>query len=421
VTELNEVFGLNRYRNPQSYVIRAIEDNFVAAIGDPGVVLIVVAGLSKQGKTSLMRHALREGEFVHTQGNRGVDTKSLFTAILNKCEITQEAERAQGLKGEVGGGFRWFKISIGATGETVREYVQIDLGNADSVANVLSKSDRRRLIVVDNFHYLSPEVQAELATAIRSFETYGFKFVIIGTWSGTGYLQKYNSDLSATTREFSFDSWSYNDLRAVLRKGCPLLNTSLSESVEQSLIHKSIESVSLLQELTNLYLKGRGVTCRQDHHVRLEDVEYVKVVGQQLEDRIYQNTLETLRRISAIGGGNPYLDGRSRSWWIMYAFLGGTGGYITKGTPVDKLYAATINLVRERAKEVKKKVEDIDKQEFMGLLRQHWHHDQTKNGATAVLTYHEIDKTLVVVDAYVRFVLRTNEKRNQIRNDLMVV
>src|SRR5262249_8955768 len=60
LAELRDVFGLNRYANPLSYVVRPIENQFISCLTDNSVVVIVVYGMSKQGKTSAAARAARE-------------------------------------------------------------------------------------------------------------------------------------------------------------------------------------------------------------------------------------------------------------------------------------------------------------------------------------------------------------------------
>jgi len=414
VAELRDVFGLNRYANPLSYVVRPIERRFISCLSDNSVVAIVIYGMSKQGKTSLLRHALPEKKHILAQGNRGIDTESIFRAILNKCGIRQEVSQTFGGRGDITAKIgEWFKVKLGAKGEMTREPVAIDIGNADSVAEVLANADDRRIIVIDNFHYINLETQSEISTAIRSFETHGFKFVIIGTWNEEGYLQSHNNDLSGTVREFSFDEWDFADLKSVLDKGLPLLNVSLTGPVRQSLIDRSLKNVALLQELTKDYLTLQRVDATCEPLREFSDVDGVTTVAQDLEERLFNDIVKLLLPVTHIG--NPYVGGKSRSWWMLYAFLGGKHGDIVRGMAQDALYKVTTELASKKARELKVNPDDFTMADFMGLLRHHWHQEQTKNQKTPVLAYHDVNRSLVVVDAYTKFVLRTQELRSRMR------
>jgi hypothetical protein len=281
---------------------------------------------------------------------------------------------------------------------------------------VLSKNTETRTIVIDNFHYFSQEVQKELATAIRSFETYGFKFVVIGTWSQSGYLQNFNNDLGSTVREFSFENWSDSELKAVLVKGLDLLGVTLSNSVQQSLVRRSLSNIALLQDLTKDYLQSQGVKERCQPWRTISGVDGVAEVASRREDKEFGDVVKRLRPITVIG--NSYVDGRSRSYWMLYAFLTGEHSDIVSGMDQDKLFELTCQLSRNRAAECRETVPPFTMSEFMGLLRHHWHSEQIKSNATPVLAYHEVNRRLIIVDAYTKFVLRTVDLRTKMRSEL---
>jgi hypothetical protein len=413
VVALGDVFGLNRFANPLSYVVRPVEESFKVCLIDNSVVVVVVYGMSKQGKTSLLRHALPDDRRIFAHCNRNDTLQSIFKNLLNKCGIQQDASQTSGVNGEASVGVGWFKARVGAKNEVVREYFGIDVSNADSVANIIARNDGRRIIVLDNFHYLQERTQKELATAVRSFETCGFKFVIIGTWNEDGYLQSYNNDLAGTVKEFSFEEWNFGDLKSVLDRGFPLLNVALSGPVQQSLIHRSLNNVALLQELTKDYLalQGVGETCATKRVIG--DVDGVTTVASQFEERLFKDIVKLLLPITRIG--SPWVDGKSRSWWMLYAFLHGKHEDVVRGMPQDALYKMVCDLAAKKGGNGRGNGEPFTVQQFTGLLQHHWHEEQTKDQATPVLAYHDINRSLVVVDAYTKFVLRTQELRQRMR------
>jgi len=86
-----------------------------------------------------------------------------------------------------------------------------------------------------------------------------------------------------------------------------------------------------------------------------------------------------------------------------------------RGMAQDALYKLTTELAPKKARELKVNPDDFTMADFMGLLRHHWHQEQTKNQKTPVLAYHDVNRSLVVVDAYTKFVLRTQELRSRMR------
>jgi len=127
----------------------------------------------------------------------------------------------------------------------------------------------------------------------------------------------------------------------------------------------------------------------------------------------FNDVVKLLLPVSRIG--SAFVDGKSRSWWILYAFLSGKHEEIVKGTGQDHLYERTDMLAKQRAQKLKVPAEPFPVPEFMNLLRHHWHQEQTKAQGTPALAYHEVNRSLVVVDAYTKFVLRTQELRSRMR------
>jgi hypothetical protein len=100
----------------------------------------------------------------------------------------------------------------------------------------------------------------------------------------------------------------------------------------------------------------------------------------------------------------------------LYAFMSGRHEDIVKGMGHEMLYRLTVELADRTAKAMNVSIDGFAMSDFMGLLRHHWHQEQTKGGATPILAYHDLNRSLVVVDAYTKFVLRTQELRRRMRN-----
>ena len=82
---LSQVFGLDKAKNPASYIVRKVEMDFLDALSDGAVNAIVIYGMSKQGKSSLLRHSLAERDHIWTDGNRGLVLEDLFHDVLCKA------------------------------------------------------------------------------------------------------------------------------------------------------------------------------------------------------------------------------------------------------------------------------------------------------------------------------------------------
>ena len=90
----DEVFGITR-NLPLNYVERETVDRKLREELDAGHH-IVIYGSSKQGKTSLRKHCLKEEEYILVQCSNKSDMADLHANILKRAgfEITQSAKKA---------------------------------------------------------------------------------------------------------------------------------------------------------------------------------------------------------------------------------------------------------------------------------------------------------------------------------------
>jgi hypothetical protein len=412
--KLDDVFGLDTEKNPASYVVRDVEARFLKALDDKAIAAIVIYGMSKQGKSSLLRHALRGKECIITDGNRGLSLEDLFHDLLNRAGFQYQEYEANG---EVK--LSWFWGGLGLGGKEKRTPLPIRINNPASVATYLAEFRQKPTVVIDQFHTLDVDVQREFASAIATFAGQGCKIIIIGTWTDAGYLIRYNTNLIGKVGEFSFDEWAPADLHEVLNTGLPLLNLhKLSGDVRRSLVDRSAGNVALLQELTKFCLlpfeEGQGI----ENALKKLDVPAVGAASANLLDRVYRDVLQALRPISEIGQNNPFVDDKSRSWWVLNAFLDRPTAEVMEGADIDALLGHTNNLTSTAASRRGQRANAISKAEMVGLLKQHWHAEQTRHGLTPILAYHDVKEALVIVDAWTKFVLRTRDTRQKLRAEL---
>jgi hypothetical protein len=411
---LADVFGLNKANNPASYVVRDVETKFLAALKDTAVNAIVIYGMSKQGKSSLLRHALQGKDCIITDGNRGLSLEDLFHDLLHRAGFEYQ-------QSEVNGEIRlsWFWGGLGLGGRDKRTPLPIRINNPASVATYLAEFRKKPIIVVDQFHTLDVDVQRQFASAIATFAGQGCKIIVIGTWTDSGYLIKYNTNLIGNVREFSFEEWTPADLHAVLNTGLPLLNLGeLSEGVRRSLVARSAGNVALLQELTKFCLLPFEEEGKIEKAVGKLDVARVGAASGELLERVYHHVLQALRPITEIGQNNPFAAGKSRSWWILNAFLDHPRDDVKEGVDIDALLEHTNKLAGTAASRNGRRGSSLPKSEMVGLLKRTWHGEQTKHGLTPILAYHDVKEALVIVDAWTKFVLRTRDTRQRLRAEL---
>jgi len=192
-----DVFGV-RSELIESYIEReAVDNRFKDAI--KGGNEVVVYGSSKQGKTSLTIKHLTEAEYIKVECSPQSQPVDIYKSILRQMnvsyETTEVTESGYEHGGKVKGGF---KIKIPWTADcevggeikdnkhdstrTSKSYFEYNLELAQDVSELLKKFEINKFIILENFHYLSMEVQESFAFDLRNFQDHKIIFIILGIW-----------------------------------------------------------------------------------------------------------------------------------------------------------------------------------------------------------------------------------------------
>jgi hypothetical protein len=285
VAKLQDVFGVSR-DVPLTYVERDdVDKKFVSSLAREKH--IVVYGGSKQGKTSLRKHALPESDYVVVQCTGTTSRLDVYSMILKaagaridtlekrsavahaKAGITVSLKAKLPFIGEgevKGGGDAGRKQS----GEVESRYIEIDPEDPNDVIRILAAMGFSKFIVVEDYHYLPIEVQREIAVDLKVFhEKSKICFIVVGVWVEQNRLSLYNGDLSGRVSPIDADEWTGADLHRVIRAGEGLLNVIFLDDVRSGLISASQGNVGVLQELCFLMCERCDVheTQRERRHI----------------------------------------------------------------------------------------------------------------------------------------------------------
>ena len=263
IHKTNDVFGV-RSKLIKSYIEReSVDKAFREALTDGNEV--IVYGSSKQGKTSLILNNLKEEQYVKVECSPQTQPVDIYKSILRQIGIkfieseTTEDKYEHG--GKVSAGFKIKIPFIGDTatsaeivdkaisGVTKKEaYVEYNLELAQDVSEILKQHKIKKYLILENFHYLTLEVQEALAYDLRVFQDQGIIFIILGIWREANRLVQFNGDLLDRITEIPVEPWSVEDFKKVIIKGASLLNVDFSD-IENQIISGSFDSIGVVQEL----------------------------------------------------------------------------------------------------------------------------------------------------------------------------
>ncbi len=259
MAKASEVFGISRDL-PLNYVERSSAD---AKLVDNLTrdKHLVIFGSSKQGKTSLRKHALNEKDTVVVHCSNKWSIADIHSAILKKVgfELTQSTSKTTSGKSKI-----FAKISAtifggGAEGgaETEREEastatkapLELDPEDVNDIIVALHSVGFSRYIVLEDFHYLPLDTQKDFSVALKAFhEESKYCFIIVGVWLEENRLSVYNGDLTGRLTPIDADKWEESELRKAIKAGEAHLNVKFSDDFVNELLKDCFNSIYIVQE-----------------------------------------------------------------------------------------------------------------------------------------------------------------------------
>ncbi|WP_126246201.1 P-loop NTPase family protein [Chitinophaga rhizosphaerae] len=300
----NQVYGVSN-ELVDTYIERtAVDETFTKGLQKNKH--IIVYGASKQGKTSLTNKHLHENEYVKVNCSPTSTTLDIYNSIARQLDIeileTHEVttnvggEAKVGLKAKIripfwGGGDAETEASIKTEKEKAKSFRVIDynLALAQDLSELLKNVKFNKRIILENFHYLSEEIQKQLAIDLRIFEDYNILFIVLGIWREKNRLAQFNGDLLDRVIEVPVEPWERDDLKKIVAEGRPLLNTSF-ENVVDYVIDSCFDSVGVFQEICkeSCYAANVHGTNRNLVEITKENVDLA--IQKKLEDYSSRHT-----------------------------------------------------------------------------------------------------------------------------------
>lgn len=291
-THLRDVFGVGR-EVPLNYVAREeVDKKFISNLTRDKHV--VIYGSSKQGKTSLRRHCLNDDDCIVISCINTMTLSELNGAILKAAGYRIEQQSTK----TVGGAYTYsaefagegkvpFVTKVSGKGSLTREKdqsediqlarLELDLGDVNDIISALKEIKFKKFIVLEDFHYLSADVQKSFSFALKAYhENSKLCFIIIGVWREQNRLIYYNGDLTNRVISVDVDTWDDENLRKVISMGEKLLNIKINEETINGIIGNCDKSVSLVQESCHRICEKFGISETQDN---------VKEIGEGIDTK----------------------------------------------------------------------------------------------------------------------------------------
>lgn len=294
----NQVFGVSNDMIETYIERKKVDENFVEGLSKNKH--IVIYGASKQGKTSLTNKHLNESDYIKVNCSPAATVLDIFNSIVRQLdiEILETKDITTKINGEVKAGIKakvkipWFgsgeasaETTLGGGTDDTMKYKAVDynLGLAQDVSELLRDIGFDKRIILENFHYLTEEVQKQLAIDLRIFEDYRILFIVLGIWRESNRLIQYNGDLVDRIIEVPVEPWEKEDLLRILEEGRPLLNVSFDD-VKNEMVETCFDSVGVFQELCKEACYAAGVNETSQDNIIITGENIQSAIDKKLND-----------------------------------------------------------------------------------------------------------------------------------------
>ncbi|MBC9745057.1 hypothetical protein IBL38_18925 [Pseudomonas syringae pv. syringae] len=315
--ELAKVFGVAK--DPvESYIEREKVDSILLS-ALPKSQQIIIYGSSKQGKTALLQRHIPESQRVTVHCGPTMSAEDLYRSFLRQQNIEVKTETVQDYQREMstsisakftalvpffGGGEAETKGEVKAT--RGREFttvpIEFNLSVAQDVGELLKRVESDKFFhVIENFHYLSDDVQRQLAFDLRTFEEMGLRFIILGVWRERNRLVQYNGDLQDRVIEVPVEPWDTEDFQRVFNQGAQILNVSVAPPLLERIYNEAHGSVAVVQELLKKLCEKSGLLNTAEHTVLIDDST---VLDEAISEKISEYAARHVRSLESIAAGS---------------------------------------------------------------------------------------------------------------------
>lgn len=229
--------------------------------------IVSLSGPSKSGKSVLIEQVVGSENLVSVYGGEIESTEHLWDSVLDALGAPISTESASGTtqESQVTGSFgiRTHLFNAGGsasetestTDETVEVYERRGLDD------ILEVNDAERFVLlIDDFHYLSPELQTEIGEAVKQASEGGLRICVALIPHRSDDLTQANPDLQGRALTLQLEYWDREDLIKIGEKGFRALNVSLSANAIDIFAKESAGSPHLMQQLCYDACGVKGIT-----------------------------------------------------------------------------------------------------------------------------------------------------------------
>lgn len=393
-----------------------LEDKLRFALKTKGQI-VSLSGPSKSGKTVLVEKVVGKDNLITVVGAGIRAPDDVWTRVLDWIDAPADATSMKSWQLRTGArvGTKAEADIIVASGEAsgevrtdfTRRTTGVERKARRGMEQVIEELGGTELVVlVDDFHYMPREVQAEVAKQLKEAARRDLKIVTAAVPHRADDVIRANPELRGRVTMIDVGYWRPRDLTQIAKSGFDALNVDIENVSAERLAHQAAGSPQLMQALCLYACFVLGTIDRMSKRTaeRLKEEDHVKAC------RLTSTIADFRSLVDALERGPRARAGDRRT----YAFTDGTTGDVYRA--ILKAIAEEPLVLTFDYEEVLRRVRAICDGEapggssVTGACAHMSRLAEEQLPTTRVLTWDERDQILEIPDPYLSFYLRWSDR-----------
>jgi len=278
--------------------------------------LITLTGPTKCGKTVLTRNIFPRSDVVWLDGGTFSDEISLWSEINSQLDTFTDTQKSTSdsstdeSQKEVLGEGRVPLLTVSGKASSTRGKIRTQEQthsrslNAKSVA-ISSLRDTQKPLIIDDFHYLSRDIQGSVIRALKALISEGLPVVILAIPHKRYDALRVEREMTGRIKQIQVPGWEKDELIKIAKKGFPLLNIEISRKIETRISEEALESPHLMQDFCREICHSKKIqeTSKNkvilDEDVKLNDIfiDVAQTTGRTMFEKLKRGPRQRSDRI----------------------------------------------------------------------------------------------------------------------------
>lgn len=222
-----------------SEVMFSYEFRLEQALKTPGYLTSII-GPSKTGKTVLCEKVIGINNMVSITGSDFKKSTDFWSILAIKVGLSIESEYSNA---------NTYRENIDNKNTKIKKLTSREkyISNKDLVIDYFK--DNNLVLVLDDFHYASEELQFDIAYQLKDAIRKEFKAIVISLPHRADDAIRKNADLSGRLNLINIEPWKKEELKEIAVIGFNKLGVEIEDSVAERIAIESLTSPQLMQSI----------------------------------------------------------------------------------------------------------------------------------------------------------------------------